>query len=270
MTLDGQRAIVQWCSTRRNSIEVSIRSTEQLAAIATLGGRLNTLGEEWPNGYTWARWNTYDDGTVFDRITGLQWGRKTDNGSIHDKDDLHTWSTGSPWQPDGTAFTVFLAALNTEACFAGYCDWRLPTIDELQSLNEAPSGGCGGEEPVLLVAGCHGRRRRLLVHDRWRDECREVTAWWPRPPWHVRDREGQRGPRARRPRRRVPDGSARAGVRPLPTRERASCGRGFQPDSLSASQSGGLAAWSRWCGTDALELNERPPFVPTTHSLGQP
>jgi hypothetical protein len=37
-------------------IEVSIGSTEQLAAIAALGGRLNTIGSEWPNGFTWYRW----------------------------------------------------------------------------------------------------------------------------------------------------------------------------------------------------------------------
>lgn len=66
--------------------------------------------------------------TVFDCDTNLEWEKKTDDGSIHDKDNTYTWSTGDPWNPDGTAFTVFLATLNTEPCFAGHCDWRLPEM----------------------------------------------------------------------------------------------------------------------------------------------
>ena len=37
---------------------------------------------------------------------------KTDDGSIHDKDDTYWWSTGSPWKPDGGAFVDFLGTLN--------------------------------------------------------------------------------------------------------------------------------------------------------------
>ncbi len=32
------------------------------------------------------------------------------------------------------AFTTFLPALNSSGCFAGQCDWRLPTIYELQTI----------------------------------------------------------------------------------------------------------------------------------------
>jgi Protein of unknown function (DUF1566) len=52
------------------------------------------------------------DGTVTDRLTGLQWEQKTDGG----------------------AFTELLAALNTAECFAGHCDWRLPTRAELPTI----------------------------------------------------------------------------------------------------------------------------------------
>jgi hypothetical protein len=171
------------CRTRPDGspLEVSIGSTEQLAAIATLGGRLNTVSPQWPNGFTWARWTSREDGTVFDRITGLQWERKTDDGSIHDEDALYTWSTGSPWLPDGTAFTSFLEALNTAPCFAGFCDWRLPTIDELQSLNEAPSGGCGDEsDPCLEIPGGSGEHAGYWsTTDGVTNAPNEINAWWP-------------------------------------------------------------------------------------------
>lgn len=84
-----------------------------------------------------ARFQENADGTVTDRLTGLQWERKTDDGGIHDKDDVYSWSTsddGDITDADGTAFTTFLATLNGGGCFAGQCDWRLPTVCELQTI----------------------------------------------------------------------------------------------------------------------------------------
>lgn len=78
-----------------------------------------------------ARFVDHGNGTVTDKLTGLQWEQKTDDGGIHDKDALYTWSAGIS-QADGTVFTDFLASLNSGACFAGHCDWRLPTRAELQ------------------------------------------------------------------------------------------------------------------------------------------
>jgi len=72
-------------------------------------------------------------GFVKDQRTGLWWEKKSDDGSIHDKDDAYTWTSDTK-MADGTAFTVFLAALNTPPCFAGHCDWRLPTSFELYPL----------------------------------------------------------------------------------------------------------------------------------------
>ena len=91
------------------------------------------------------------DGTVTDNQTGLTWEKKSDDGSIHDKDDLYGWSD---------AFGVFVAALNT-ASFAGHNDWRLPNRYELESMFDLTGGNPAvdaafnnGCIPTCLVANC--------------------------------------------------------------------------------------------------------------------
>ena len=41
------------------------------------------------------RYGVNGDGTATDYDTGLQWEQKTDDGSVHDKDNTYTWSTAS-------------------------------------------------------------------------------------------------------------------------------------------------------------------------------
>jgi hypothetical protein len=65
------------------------------------------------------------DGTITDNSTGLIWEKLADDGSIHDWDNTYNWDD---------AFLVKIATLNTAPCFAGHCDWRLPNVNELQTL----------------------------------------------------------------------------------------------------------------------------------------
>jgi hypothetical protein len=56
--------------------------------------------------------------------TGLIWEVKTDDGSVHDRDNQYTWQQ---------AKDVFIANLNAK-WFGGFSDWRLPTVKELALL----------------------------------------------------------------------------------------------------------------------------------------
>ncbi len=64
------------------------------------------------------------DGTITDNRTGLMWEKLSDDGSIHDWHVTDTWPN---------AFALKVAVLNS-ASFAGYADWRVPNLVELQTL----------------------------------------------------------------------------------------------------------------------------------------
>jgi hypothetical protein len=74
---------------------------------------------------------------VRDNVTGLIWENKTDDGTVHDKDNTYTWydpADPNPGTPgDGTNTKAFIDALNSMH-FGGYNDWRLPAINELESV----------------------------------------------------------------------------------------------------------------------------------------
>ena len=63
------------------------------------------------------------DGTIRDKRTALTWEKLSNDGSIHDRDDVYTWAD---------AFTK-IDDLNADA-FAGFTDWRLPNETELETI----------------------------------------------------------------------------------------------------------------------------------------
>jgi hypothetical protein len=75
---------------------------------------------------------------VRDNVTGLIWEVKTNDGSVHDKDNTYTWYDSNPETNGGNAGTSgngtdtedFINALNSSN-YGGYSDWRLPTAEEL-------------------------------------------------------------------------------------------------------------------------------------------
>ena len=91
------------------------------------------------------------DETVSDLDNLTMWEKKTDDGSVHDKDKTYTWNTTfGGTTPNGTAFTDFLGELNNCVAgslggpitggFANYCDWRLASKDELRSIVDCSFG----------------------------------------------------------------------------------------------------------------------------------
>jgi Protein of unknown function (DUF1566) len=72
------------------------------------------------------------DGTITDPRTGLMWEKKSDDGGLHDKDNIYWWSG------NGAQETVWdwLEDINSQGIsgFAGYHDWRIPSVKELLSI----------------------------------------------------------------------------------------------------------------------------------------
>ncbi len=86
------------------------------------------------------------DGTITDATTGLMWEKLSDDGGLHDTDDVYTWAN---------AFSDKIATLNATN-FAGHADWRLPNINELQTLSKYDSSepSIDGVFKTACTAGC--------------------------------------------------------------------------------------------------------------------
>jgi hypothetical protein len=72
------------------------------------------------------------DGTITDLNTGLMWEKKSNDGGLHSQFNRYRWSG------DGSQETIWdwLDDINAEdgTGFAGYADWRIPNLRELQTI----------------------------------------------------------------------------------------------------------------------------------------
>lgn len=95
------------------------------------------------------------DGTVTDRLTALHWEKKTDDDTVHDKDTEYRWRAElvPGYEGDGPLFTTFFEELNSGGCFAGTCDWRLPTLSELQTILDGTASTCAASPCIDPIFG---------------------------------------------------------------------------------------------------------------------
>ena len=106
------------------------------------------------------------NGTITDTRTGLMWEKLSDDGTIHDKDTAVAWTN---------AFSTKVAMLNAGS-FAGFTDWRVPNVNELQSLvsygtsfpaiNAAFNANCAATCSVLTCS------------------CTQPSAYWSSSTYH--------------------------------------------------------------------------------------
>jgi len=96
------------------------------------------------------------DGTVSDLDSGLMWEKKDQIcPGVH---CVYDSPTGRKWETEtlhgylnvpgdfrvGLDSGMSLDGVVTSGCFAGYCDWRAPNVEELRGIVDLTRGKCGG------------------------------------------------------------------------------------------------------------------------------
>lgn len=120
------------------------------------------------------------DGTISDLNTGLMWAKAIELDGVgsatnlHDADNLYPWfgrctrrvrdcgthsqcpvgETCDAFDPQGTSLTIFgVVQILNATRFAGYDDWRVPNVRELESIVRY-GGSVPAVEPAFHGAGC--------------------------------------------------------------------------------------------------------------------
>jgi hypothetical protein len=108
---------------------------------------------------TRCRWKVSPVGTARDLDTGLEWTLPVDGFSVRSRNRTFQWSREEGSGTDGSLFTVFLTTLNRRVgflgadptCFAGHCDWRIPSLDEFSSIFYTCGSELNCEEPQPVL-----------------------------------------------------------------------------------------------------------------------
>ena len=120
------------------------RAFLNLTFVLAFGAGLALQGQE-PKG------GRFVDGGRFVRDTqsNLMWEKKDMSGGLHDVNKTVTWceATGNT---EGLCVGAmsWIGQVNAEK-FAGFRDWRVPTVKELLTLADKMAKGCGSGQPCI-------------------------------------------------------------------------------------------------------------------------